>query len=80
MDEWGVFQTIIVIVGFLVTIIPFVVKLTTVIQKNTYAINALTTELKELTINNNKDHEHFHRSINHLEQDVAILKEQHRKD
>ena len=80
MDNWGVFQTIICIVSFLAVVIPLFVRTANVIQKNTIVINTLTEKLEELTVSNNKDHEHFHKSINQLEKDQALLESKHDSD
>ena len=80
MDNWSVFETIVYIVGFLVVIIPLFVKLSNIIQKNTMAINTLTEKIDDLTIANNKDHEHFHKSINDLEKKQAVLESKHDSD
>ena len=80
MDEWGVLQTIITIVGLLGTVIPCFVKVSNVIQKNTDAINSLTTELRDLTVDNSKDHDVFYSSINNLKNEVAVLKTKHDGD
>lgn len=76
MTEWNVFEVIVYIVGFLVVVI----KISNVIQKNTDAINNLTSELSELTDNNKKDHKHFHESINTLKEDVKVMKQKHTDD
>ena len=80
MDNWGVFQTIICIVSFLAVVLPLFVRTANVIQKNTIVINTLTEKLEELTVSNNKDHEHFHKSINQLEKDHALLESKHDSD
>ena len=80
MDNWGVFQTIICIVSFLAVVIPLFVRTANVIQKNTIVINTLTEKLEDLTVSNNKDHEHFHKSINQLEKDYALLESKHESD
>jgi len=80
MDEWGVLQTIITIVGLLGTVIPCFVKVSNVIQKNTDAINSLTNELRDLTIDNSKDHDMFYSSINTLKNEIAVLKTKHEGD
>ena len=74
MDNWGVFQTIICIVSFLAVVIPLFVRTANVIQKNTIVINTLTEKLEDLTVSNNKDHEHFHKSINQLEKDLITCR------
>lgn len=76
MTEWNVFQVIITIVGFLAVVI----KISNVIQKNTDAINNLTSELSELTNNNKEEHKAFHKSINHLNEEFAVMKEKHNSD
>ena len=78
--EWQIIQVIVYIVSFLVTVVGFGIKLSSVIQKNTNAINNLTEKLKELTEDNRKDHESFFKSINSLKMDVAILQEKHESD
>lgn len=80
MTEWGVLQTIITIVGLLGTVIPCFVKVSNVIQKNTDAINSLTSELRDLTIDNSKDHDEFYSSINNLKNELAVLKTKHDGD
>ena len=80
MDNWGVFQTIICIVSFLAVVIPLFVRTANVIQKNTIVINTLTEKLEDLTVSNNKDHEHFHKSINQLEKDHPLLASKHDSD
>ena len=80
MSEWLIFTVIVALIGFVTPIITLSVKTTKVIQQNTDAINNLTTEINSLTVNNNKDHDHFHSSINRLDRDVAVLKEKHRND
>ena len=78
--EWQIIQVIVYIVSFLVTVVGFGIKLSSVIQKNTNAINNLSEKLKELTEDNRKDHESFFKSINSLKMDVAILQEKHESD
>ena len=78
--EWQIVQTIVYLVSFLVTVVGFGIKLSSVIQKNTNAINNLSEKLKELTEDNRKDHESFFKSINSLKMDVAILQEKHESD
>ena len=78
--EWTILQTIVYIVTFLITVIGFGIKLSTVIQKNTQAINTLTDKLKELTEDNKKEHENFKSSIDDLNEDVTILKQKHSYD
>ena len=78
--EWQIIQVIVYIVSFLVTVVGFGIKLSSVIQKNTNAINNLTEKLKELTEDNRKDHESFFKSINSLKMDVAILQEKRESD
>ena len=78
--EWTILQTIVYIVTFLITVIGFGIKLSTVIQKNTQAINTLTDKLKELTEDNKKEHESFKNSIDDLKEDVTILKQKHNYD
>ena len=80
MDNWGVFQAIVYIVGFLVVIIPIFVRTSNIIQKNTMAINTLTEKIDDLTVSNNKDHEHFHKSINNLDKRQAVLESKHDSD
>ena len=80
MDGWAIFQTIVYIVTFLATIVGFGVKISSIIQKNTDAINGLTEKLNSISNDNKKDHDNFYSSINHLEQDVAVLKEKHESD
>lgn len=76
MTAWQVVEIIISIAGLISLAVPLI----RVIQKNTDAINSLTKELKDLTINNKTDHDHFFSSINKLNIDVELLKEKHRKD
>ena len=78
--EWTILQTIVYIVTFLINVIGFGIKLSTVIQKNTQAINTLTDKLKELTEDNKKEHESFKNSIDDLKEDVTILKQKHSYD
>ena len=78
--ECTILQTIVYIVTFLITVIGFGIKLSTVIQKNTQAINTLTDKLKELTEDNKKEHESFKNSIDDLKEDVTILKQKHSYD
>ena len=78
--EWQIIQVIVYIVSYLVTVVGCGIKLSSVIQKNTNAINNLSEKLKELTEDNRKDHESFFKSINGLKMDVAILKEKHESD
>ena len=78
--EWQIIQVIVYIVSFLVTVVGFGIKLSSVIQKNTNAINNLSEKLRELTEDNRKDHESFFKSINSLKMDVAILQEKHESD
>ena len=87
MTEWGVLQVIITVVGFLITIITIVLKLkdkdtniAVVIQKNTDAINGLTSELSELSTYNKEDHDRFYKDINQLKLDVSNLKTKHEAD
>lgn len=80
MNEWQVVLVIISLIGLMSAVITPILKTTKVIQKNTDAINNLTTKLDEMTTNNSKDHDHFHSSINKLSKDVAVLQEKHRKD
>ena len=75
MDGWGVFEIIITIVGFLGVIFGLIIPVVKVIQRNTDAINSLTTELKELATTNKQDHDNFYRDINGLKQDVAVINE-----
>ena len=78
--EWTILQTIVYIVTFLITVIGFGIKLSTVIQKNTQAINTLTDKLKELTEDNKKEHESFKHSIDDLKEDVTIFIQKHSYD
>lgn len=84
MTEWQVVTLIGGILAFMVgTVFPIVrplIKLNSVMQKNTDAIDSLTKEIKELTINNKEDHNHFFKSINHLKSDVELLKQKHDSD
>lgn len=88
MTEWGVFLIIICILELIALLTntfirPFNKKEmdnVKVIQQNTDAIIGLTKEINSLTVNNTKDHEHFHSSINKLNKDVAVLQEKHRND
>lgn len=75
MTEWSVLEVIITVVAFIATVIGLIIPVVKVIQKNTDAINSLTTELRELAVNNKQDHNEFFADINHLKQDVAVLKE-----
>lgn len=79
MDNWQVFLVISALLGFIVAIVTPILKITGVIQKNTIAIQTLTNEIKDLTIHNKEDHDHFFNSINKINQEVAVLKEKHRK-
>ena len=79
MDNWQIFIVIGEIVALMAVIIPFFVKNSKVIQKNTDAINHLTEKMNDITVNNTRDHDHFHSSINALERDVAVLKEKHNR-
>ena len=76
MTEWEVFEIIVFIAGFL----AIVIKISNVIQKNTDAINSLTSEIAELSDNNKKDHKHFHEKINHLDTEVEVMKTKHNSD
>lgn len=84
MTEWQVVLLIGSILTFMVgTIFPIVrplIKLNSVMQKNTDAIDSLTNEIKELTINNKEDHNHFFKSINRLNSDIEVLKQKHKSD
>ena len=80
MTEWLVVTVIISLIGLISPIVGISVKTTKVIQQNTDAINTLTDKIDSLTSSNSKDHEHFHKSINTLKTDVAILQEKHRND
>lgn len=88
MNEWSVLLAIIVILELIALVINNFIKPTNkkdidtvrVIQQNTDAIQELTKEINSLTVNNLKDHEHFHSSINRLNKDVAILQEKHKND
>lgn len=80
MSEWLIVTVIAALIGLMTPFVTLSVKTTKVIQQNTDAINNLTSEIQTLTISNNKDHDHFHASINKLNVDMAILKEKHRND
>ena len=88
MDEWGVFLVIIVVIDLIATFLNVFIRPSNknsldtakVIQENTYAINCLTEKIDDLTSSNKKDHDHFYRSINHLNTDVALIKQQHKAD
>lgn len=88
MTEWGVLLAGLVVLDLIALVLnTFVnpskkreIDTVKVIQHNTDAINNLTTKIDALTISNSKDHDHFHSSINRLNQDVAILQEKHRND
>lgn len=80
MGEWDIFTTIVYVVTFLITVVTLGVSLSKVIQKNTIAINTLTEQLKELTKDNKKDHERYDRSIQSLDQKVALLEQKHTSD
>lgn len=88
MTEWEVLLVIIVILELIVLVLNnFInpsrkkdIDTVKVIQHNTDAINTLTDKIDSLTVSNNRDHEHFYSSINHLNKDVAVLKEKHRND
>ena len=80
MDNWGVLEVVITIVAFLSCVLGLIIPVVKVIQKNTDAINSLTQEMRELVIDNKKDHDNFYRDINKLKQDNAILQSQHNSD
>ena len=80
MDNWGVLEVVITIVAFLGSVIGLIIPVIKVIQKNTDAINSLTLELRELVVDNKKDHDNFYRDINKLKQDNAVLHTQHDSD
>ena len=91
MDEWGVFLVIVEVVGFLVMILTFILTrsdkrsdkdtdIAVVIQQNTDAINGLTKELRELSVDNKRDHDHFFSDINQLKLDVSSIKLKHDAD
>lgn len=80
MTDWGVFETLVFIIGFLITVGTLIIKISKVIQQNTDAVNNLTAELKELTTTNKKDHDVFYSSINTIKMDVAVLKQKHDAD
>jgi hypothetical protein len=88
MTEWNIFLVVVVILEFVVLITNnFInpskkreIDTIKVIQHNTDAIKELTNEISSLTVSNSKEHEHFHRSINKLEKDVAVMKEKHDAD
>lgn len=91
MDEWGVFLVIVEVVGFLVMILTFILTrsdkrsdkdtdIAVVIQQNTDAINGLTKELRELSVDNKRDHDHFFSDINQLKLDVSSIKLKHEAD
>lgn len=88
MTQWEVLLVGIVILELVALIINTFINpskkrdqdIAIIIQQNTDAIKGLTTELKDLTTTNTKDHDHFHKSINGLNQDVALLKQKHNSD
>ena len=91
MNEWGVFLVIVEVVGFLIMILTFILTrsdkrsdkdtdIAVVIQKNTDAINGLTKELRELSVDNKRDHDEFYSDINKIKLDVAKLKVKHEAD
>lgn len=91
MEEWGVFLVIVEVVGFLIMILTFVLTrsdkrsdkdadIATVIQQNTDAINGLTRELRELSVDNKRDHDKFYSDINQLKIDVSGIKLKHDAD
>lgn len=91
MDEWGVFLVIVEVVGFLIMILTFILTrsdkrsdkdtdIAVVIQQNTDAINGLTKELRELSVDNKRDHDHFFSDINQLKLDVSSIKLKHDAD
>ena len=88
MTQWEVLLVIIVVLELIVLVIDKFVNPANkknlenvqVIQQNTDAINNLTEKIGTLTTGNQKDHDKFYKSINNLEQDVAVLKEKHNSD
>ena len=76
MTPWEVFEIIVFIAGFL----AIVIKISNVIQKNTDAINSLTSEISDLSTTNKKDHKYFHEKINHLDTEVEVMKTKHDSD
>lgn len=91
MNEWGVFLVIVEVVGFLIMILTFILTrsdkrsdkdtdIAVVIQQNTDAINGLTKELRELSVDNKRDHDHFFSDINQLKLDVSNIKLKHDAD
>ncbi len=80
MTEWLIVTVIVALIGLITPFVTLSVKTTKVIQQNTDAINNLTSEIQTLTVNNNKDHDHFHSCINKHSVEIAILKEKHRND
>ena len=72
MSEWLIVTVIAALIGLMTPFVTLSVKTTKVIQQNTDAINNLTSEIQTLTVNNDKDHAHFHSSINKLNVDMAV--------
>lgn len=88
MTQWEVLLTGLVILELIVLVLNNFVNPSNkremdtikVIQHNTDAIKELTREINSLTIDNDKDHAHFHKSINSLDRELGILKQKHDSD
>lgn len=84
MNEWN----IVIVLGacltfFVGTILPLLrilIKTNSTIEGNTRTIENVNSTMQETIKFNKEEHDHFHRSINTLNQEVAVLKEKHRND
>lgn len=73
MTEWEVLGIIIVLIGFVSSIVAPIIKLNTTITKLTQIVDSLATDVAELTKRNSDTHARLFDVINEHDKRISIL-------